>query len=228
VLAVSSFVARKFEALGVVGDRLRVLHIGSRMPELVARTPCRPPHPLAGGERPIHLAFMGYNNWYKGLPMLADALDLLTPEILSRFHLHVYALQGEQMEAILRTIEPRLAGLTLRHGYEYEEIPALLSGIDLGIVPSVWWDNGPQTVMEFFACGVPVLAAELGGIPDFVRDGENGLLFVGNHRWDLARRLAQVAGDPAVVSRLRAGVRPPRRMSEHAEELERLYAATLS
>jgi glycosyltransferase involved in cell wall biosynthesis len=231
VLAVSSFVARKFAAMGVGEDRLRVVPIGSRMTEVVGRTPCHAPGPLVQGGRlvrPINLAFMGYNNWYKGLPMLADALDLLTPEVLSNFHLHVYALQGEQTEPILRTIEPRLAGLTLRHGYRYEEVPELLSGIDLGIVPSVWWDNGPQTVMEFFACGIPVLAAELGGIPDLVRDGQNGMLFVGNHRWDLARRLAQIARDPALLPKLRSAVRPPRTMSEHTDELERVYAGTLS
>jgi glycosyltransferase involved in cell wall biosynthesis len=231
VLAVSDFVARKFAAMGVHTNRIRVMHIGSRMTDLGAAARSMSPRASVASarpRRPINLAFMGYNNWYKGLPMLADSLDLLVPEVLACFHLHVYALEGQQMEPIFRTIEPRLGGLTLRHGYAYEEIPEMLSGIDLGVVPSVWWDNAPQTVMEFFACGVPVLAARLGGIPDFVEDGRNGLLFVGNHRWDLARRLAEIARNPAVIDRLRAGVHPPKTMGEHAAELERMYGRAIS
>lgn len=231
VLAVSEFVADKFRAMGVREDRLAVAHIGSRMTELAAAAGLTPPPPLMAESRrlrPIRVVFMGYNNWYKGLPMLADALDLLTPEILACFHLHIYALEGEQMEPIFRSIEPRLGGLTLRHGYRYDEIPSLLAGMDLGIVPSVWWDNAPQTVMEMFACGVPVLGAALGGIPDFVREGENGLLFRGNDRWDLARRLAEIARQPEILLRLRAGVRPPRSMSQHVAELGRLYERALS
>jgi hypothetical protein len=227
VLAVSEFVARKFESMGVAPARIRTLHIGSRMLEIAAAHSAERCARPSGGAA-VHMAFLGYNNYYKGLPMLAESLELLTPAVLRRIHLHVYALQGEQMEPELRALEPRLAGLTLRHGYRYEEIPSLLEGIDLGLVTSVWWDNGPQTVMEFQACGVPVLGAELGGIPDFIREGVNGLLFRGNDRWDLARRLAEVVHNPGVLDRLRAGARPPKSMAEHAAEIEHLYTGPLS
>lgn len=232
VIAVSEFVRRKFESMGVNARVIRTLHIGSRMTALARSKGIDPPPPLLapGGEpaRPMRMAFMGYNNWYKGLQMLADSLDLLTPEVQSRIHLFVYALEGQQMEPQFRAMEPRLGGLTIQHGYRYGEIPRLVCGIDLGLVTSVWWDNAPQTVMEFAACGVPVLAAELGGIPDYVREGENGLLFRGNDRWDLARRLAWVTGHPRELMRLREGVHPPKGMSEHAAELERMYGERIS
>jgi glycosyltransferase involved in cell wall biosynthesis len=231
VLAVSTFVQRKFEALGVRGEILRTMHIGSRMPEVIAQRPeciAAPARMDAAVPRPIKMAFVGYHNWYKGLPMLADSLELLTPEVLGRIHLLVYALAGEEMEPQLRRLEPRLAGLTLRHGYTYDDLPWLLAGVDLGLVTSVWWDNGPQTVMEFLACGIPVLGAELGGIPDLIEDGRNGMLFRGNDRWDLARRLAEIVRDPSELDRLRREVKPPLSMAGHTLELERLYSAPLS
>lgn len=231
VLAVSGYVHHKFASLGVNQRHLRTLHIGSHMPDVVATRPeavFAPPPIDPANPRPIRMAFAGYNNWYKGLPMLADSLELLTPEYLARIHLFVYALNGEEMEPRLRRLEPRLAALTMRHGYEIEELPWFISGMDLGLVTSVWWDNGPQTVMEFLACGVPLLAAELGGIPDFVRDGENGLLFRGNDRWDLARRIAEVVRNPGILAHLRAGVKPPKTMAQHAAELESLYSEPLS
>ncbi|MFN0133991.1 MAG: glycosyltransferase [Phycisphaerales bacterium] len=230
VLAVSEFVRRLYEARGVRGERLRTLLIGCRLVDAVAARPdaaLAPPawgYPTAGGARPVRMVFMGYHNWYKGLPMLLESLELLTPELLARLHLSVIALNGEHVEAEVRRFEPRLAGLRLVHGYRYHDLPWLLAGCDLGVVPSVWWDNGPQTVMEFQACGVPVLGAELGGIPDFVRHGENGLLFRGNDRYDLARTLAGVLNRPEGLEALRAGVSPPKGMAVHAAEVEAEYA----
>jgi len=223
VLAVSDFVRRKFESLGVDSKVIRTQHIGCPMADLVATES----HDRTDGG-PIRLAFVGYNNWFKGLPMLADSLELLTPEVLSRFHLTVLALNGEVLEPQLRRLEGRLGGLTLGFGYEYAELPQLLRGVDLGLAVSVWWDNAPQTVMEFLACGIPVLAADLGGIPEFIRDEQNGLLFRGNDRWDLARRLAEVARKPGRVAELRAGVKPPKTMGTHVSELEQEYRNRLS
>jgi glycosyltransferase involved in cell wall biosynthesis len=221
VLAVSDFVRRKFESYGVNAAVIQTQHIGCR---LVSR-PAESKPPIG---RPLRIAFTGYHNWFKGLPMLLDSLELLTPEYLRQIDLTLLALNGEQVEPQLRRLQPRLAGLTVRFGYDAAELPGLLSGIDMGIVPSVWWDNAPQTVMEFLACGIPVMAAELGGIPEFVKDGENGLLFRGNDRWDLARRLAWICRERAAIAALRLGIRPPKTMTDHAGELEQVYRNRLS
>ncbi|MEM1330213.1 MAG: glycosyltransferase [Planctomycetota bacterium] len=222
VHAVSRFVADRFAGLGVDRSAIRTLPIGTSMVELAEwqRELLFAPPPFAQEpHRPIRLAFMGYNNWQKGLPMLADSLDLLTPEVLSRLHLAVWAFEGGSIEWRFRRLEPRLAGLEFGHGYDPHDVPWMLGGRDLGLVPSVWWDNGPQTVLEFQACGLPVLAAAAGGIPEMVRDGVDGVLFRSNDRFDLARSLAKLAGEPATLDRLRAGVTAPRTMREHTEEL---------
>lgn len=227
VLAVSRFVAEKFAALGVDRAKLTTLHIGTRINRVAARhKDClfEPPPFDQHNPRPVRAVFMGYNNWYKGLPMLADALELMPADELRRLHLFLYAQAGENIEWRFRRLEPRLGGLTMHHGYGYYDIPWMLGGKDLGLVTSVWWDNAPQTVFEFQACGLPILGANLGGIPDFVTDGHNGLLFRGNDRYDLARRLGQIVANPASLFTLRRNVRPPKDISEHARELIDLYA----
>lgn len=225
VIAVSGFVARKFESLGVDAKVLRTIPIGSRMTELgaVVRAEAHPAAPA----RPLKLVFMGFNNFYKGLHMLCDSLEVLTPEVLAQIHLCVYAKDIHVSEHRLRALEPRLAALSTSPSYTYDQIPAMLRGKDAGIVPSVWWDNGPQTVMEFLACGLPVIGANLGGIPDFIRHEVNGLLFTGNDRFDLAANLARVVADRTILPRLRAGVEPPRTVAAHVGDLEALYSECL-
>jgi glycosyltransferase involved in cell wall biosynthesis len=224
-------VREKFVSMGVEPARIEAIAIGSRITEVVEanRELVFAPEPFASApRRPIRLVFLGYNNHYKGLHVLADALELLTPEYLHRISITIHAHQGQAMQWRFERLRPRLADLTYQYAYDYSDIPWILGGKDLVVVPSVWWDNAPQTVFEAFGCGVPVLGAELGGIPDFVKHGHNGLLFRGNDRYDLARRLAEVVRNPHTLDALREGVRPPKSIAEHGAEIEELYRRLLA
>ena len=230
VLAVSDFVRRRFVAAGVREDRISTMHIGTMMNTIVKRHAdllWDPPAFDPARPRPITLVFIGFNSFYKGLHMFADALELLTPEYLQHLHIFLYAT-GHNFDWRFRRFEHRLAGLTTHPGYGAWDVPWIMGGKDLAIVPSVWWDNAPQTVFEALACGVPVLGANLGGIPDFVKDGHNGLLFRGNNRFDLARVLAGVIRNPRQLETLRRNVRPPKDIADHAGELSRLYQECVS
>lgn len=226
VLAVSEFVRRKFESFGVTN--VTTMPIGTAMTDIAARRPRVPAESCAAHGRPIRLVFLGYHNFYKGLHVLLDALDALPPGVQARLHLDVRAQGIDGARPRLDRLESRLAGLRVQDAYAYEHIPSILNGKDLGVVPSVWWDNGPQTVMEFLACGVPVLGANVGGIPDLVRDGVNGLLFRGNDRADLARQLTRVVQEPALVDRLRGGITPMISMHDHANALDGLYQSIIA
>jgi glycosyltransferase involved in cell wall biosynthesis len=177
----------------------------------------------AGPARPVRLAFLGYNHHNKGLPLLVEALEGLDAGRMGRIELSVFALGGESIEWKFRRMEPRLAKLVLVHGYQYQDIPWALGGKDLTLVCSTWWDPAPQVVLESFACGVPVLGAAVGGIPEMVRDGVDGILFRGNDTKDLAAKIAAVVDRPWELNRLRANVGPPKTMAAHARELEGLY-----
>ncbi|MEO0482279.1 MAG: glycosyltransferase [Planctomycetota bacterium] len=230
VLAVSEFVRAKFESMGVDGSRLMNLPIGTRFNRLAEwhKAMLFDPPPidrLESGElsRPVRMVFMGYNNWAKGLPMMGDALERMPARLLRRLHLSVYAKDGENIEWKFRRMEPRLGGLTFKYGYRPHDVPWICGGQDLGVVPSVWWDNGPQTVIEFRACGLPVLGARLGGIPDTVRDGVDGVLFRGNDRDDFVAKLSALLERLERLFELREQVRKPKDIEVHAEEMLDLY-----
>lgn len=91
-----------------------------------------------------------------------------------------------------------------------EKLKAYLSRATLLALPSLE-DNCPMAVLEAMAAGSPVSAANVGGVPDLVRDGENGVLFdptsstsmaAGVRRLlddvDLARQMATAARDQAL------------------------------
>jgi len=57
------------------------------------------------------------------------------------------------------------------------------------VVPSVWYENCPYSVLETIAIGKPIIGADIGGIPELVIENENGLLFESGNSEDLSRKI---------------------------------------
>lgn len=220
VLAVSEFVRRLAISMGVDEHRVQTQPIGT--------LPCQPitQPPRQDGD-PLRLVFVGFNNYYKGLPMLIDAIGLLPVALRRRIHLAAFGPGCPAIRERVEAIRPRLAGIELGGSYTRDDLPKLLTGRDIGVVPSVWWDNGPQTLLEFQARGLPVLGAALGGIPDRIQHGVNGLLFRGNDRREAARQIERLLLEPGLLPRLWAGARPVTTISEHSSEVVGVYAELL-
>jgi glycosyltransferase involved in cell wall biosynthesis len=86
------------------------------------------------------------------------------------------------------------------------EIPAYMAAADVVSVPSVrhggYVDGLPNVALEAMAAGKPVVGSRVGGIPELVRDGENGLLVPEKDAAALADALVTLARDPALRARL--------------------------
>ena len=60
---------------------------------------------------------------------------------------------------------------------ENERIPSILQEIDCLVLPSIYPENQPVSIMEGLAAGVPAIASNSGGVPEIVENGDNGYLF---------------------------------------------------
>jgi glycosyltransferase involved in cell wall biosynthesis len=74
--------------------------------------------------------------------------------------------------------------------------------------------------IEAQACGLPVIASNIGGIPEYVADGETGHLFPAGDTGQLADRVRRLLADPA--ARLRMGEQARRRIIERFSAEARL------
>jgi glycosyltransferase involved in cell wall biosynthesis len=63
-------------------------------------------------------------------------------------------------------------------------------------------ENSPLVIHEAFRAGVPVVGARIGGIPDLVIDGVNGLLFDAGSASSLARTLRRLLDEPGLAAAL--------------------------
>ncbi len=74
-----------------------------------------------------------------------------------------------------------------------EALWSLIRGARALVLPSEWYENAPMSVLEAFACGTPVIGADIGGIPELIAPGVDGLLFASGDVGALADALARVA-----------------------------------
>jgi len=91
---------------------------------------------------------------------------------------------------------------------------------DAAVLPSDW-ENFPHAVVEALAVGTPVIATAVGGVPEIIDNGVNGILVPPGDARALGEAMGSVAADPDRTGRLREGAR--RAAGRYSPE--RVYAA---
>src|SRR2546427_5658598 len=88
----------------------------------------------------------------------------------------------------------------------YEAMPTLYRQVDAVVLPS-FTESCPMVALEAMACGTPIIAADVGGVSEVVRDGETGWLFPSGSVDGLASNIDAVLSDPAGAKRVSARAR---------------------
>jgi D-inositol-3-phosphate glycosyltransferase len=155
------------------------------------------------------LLFVGRMDPIKGLDVLLRAVALLK----ARPALQLVVVGGSGNEGELRRNRALVDELGLaervqfRGAAPHEELPLYYNAADLAVIPSRYESFGLAAV-EALACGTPVVASHVGGLPTIVRDGENGLLVPWRTPETFAERIAALLDDPDRLTALAARARP--------------------
>jgi glycosyltransferase involved in cell wall biosynthesis len=115
-------------------------------------------------------------------------------------------------------------------GYQ-EQVGPFFAAFDVFVLPS-GNEGTPVTAIEALASGCPVVATRVGGVPDVVRDGEDGFLVEPGSIEELAARLADLGADPALRTRMGAAGRE-RVLHRYSvdrliDDIDRLYRELLT
>jgi len=195
--------AERLRALLRPEDRGKVVHVyhGTDL----ARFPFRP-HPAPSS--PSRILAAGRLVPKKGFDVLLRALALLRERREVRCEIVGDGPQRGNLQALAGQLG--LERMVSLPGWaSYEDMPALYHGADVLAVPSVRAPDGdvdglPNVAVEALACGTPVVAGAISGIPEAVRQGETGLLVPPGDAAALADALEQALTDEALRTRLAA------------------------
>ncbi len=85
---------------------------------------------------------------------------------------------------------PKEANIEYVGRKDWPEIKDIAGKARFMVIPSEWYENNPLSVIESLCLGTPVLGARIGGIPELIEEGRNGLVFESGNREDLADRIS--------------------------------------
>ena len=207
-LCPSRFLKERMESLGFPSGKMRFHPLG--VPPAVAcpglaKGPVSTKGPVSAEGRPLRVAYMGSVLPHKGVHLLLDAYEILgLHEVEIDMAIHGGSASnptyGEEIRSRAQELGVRFTG-----SYLPEKIDSLLAGTDLCIVPSLWFENRPITILDARVRHIPCLVSDLGGMAELVPDPR--LRFAVGDAEAMAHRLTELARSG--VANLDIGDLPP-------------------
>lgn len=172
----------------------------------------------------LHIGFIGQVVPHKGVHLLVEAFQkLVSPDRPLTLHIYGSLQARPDYVAQLQKLAQGKANILFHGRFENGGAPAILSNLDLLVVPSIWYENSPIAILEAQAAGTPVVTSALGGMAELVSDGVDGLHFQPNSASDLAAKLQRLIDQPELLTKLQAGVRMPASIDDEMEQLLAIY-----
>lgn len=163
-IAPSMFMKNKLIEYGFDADR--VIYI----PNFIDTQPTT--HNIQPTTNKRYVLFFGRLLEHKGVGVLLSTAQRL-PKV--RFKI---AGDGPAERRLKKTVkELKLNNVDFLGRLNGNDLRQTISKASFCVVPSLWYENMPYSVLESFSFGKPVITSRIGGIPELVNDGKNGFLF---------------------------------------------------
>jgi glycosyltransferase involved in cell wall biosynthesis len=148
-------------------------------------------------EKKKYCVYLGRIEKIKGVLTLAKAINLTDKVNL------IVAGRGEAEPLMRIELSQKKSNKIEFLGHiDTNEIIQLVQEAQFSIIPSEWYENNPMSALESMACGTPVIGANIGGIPEIVQDGVNGLLFEPGDYRQLSKKIEVLRDRPDLCRRM--------------------------
>lgn len=151
----------------------------------------------------------------KGIPVLIEAMQGISADCL---------IVGDgPMNEALEALALRIPAARIRFlGHQpFSALESIIRRSTMVVLPSIWFENNPFSILESFVRGIPVVASRIGGIPELIRDGETGLMFTPGDSGDLSKKIRFLLDRP---EKIRLMGRNARRWVEEQNGRENHYS----
>ncbi len=192
IIAPSNFMKEKLEHNPQLKGRIVAMHNAVDVTEDMALQTKK----HSGLEEKRYCLYFGRYDQEKGVDVLLEAAAEL-PDVTFAF-----AGRGELSEEI------RKLDNCIDLGFQnHDDMISLIRGAAFVVIPSVWYENCPYSVMEAELYGTPVIASSIGGIPELVVEGITGELFESGNSDELTKKISTLWNDSEKLELLRDGCR---------------------
>lgn len=220
-IAPSQFLKRKFIEFGIPENKIEFIPYGIDKESFIG-------FKRKVSDR-IRFGFIGTVLPAKGVEVLISAFNRIKD---SQTELRIYGklFSYKGFEYYLRYIRRLVKNKNIQFmgGFDHKDISDVFSEIDVLVVPSVWNENCPLIILEAFSSMTPLIASRIGGIPELISDGVNGLLFNPRDENDLQEKMQRVINNPGIIEKFREYMPKVKGIEDNAREMEEIYRKLMS
>lgn len=212
--AVSNACAQKYIQHGVQEENIKVLQLG-----LPAKDFLRPKIKTFD-QPPLKIGFLGTFGPIKGAQLLLEVAEHFTPQSVE---FHFFGKAREEDIVLINLYAGKSRNIFYHGKYAPEDLQGIFDKFHLLVIPSLWVETLGLIGLEAQAAGVPVLASDVGGMTDYVKEGQNGMLFQQGSVSALTERVNQFLQAPELVEKLSRNAIEPLSMRDHCRDMDQLY-----
>ncbi len=186
IVTPSEFYRDKFIEDGVDKNKVKALHNSIEMKDYDIET-----------QDDGYALYFGRLSREKGILNLINAFAKLDEGLL------YIAGEGDEEETIKDIIkEHKLEKRVKLLGFlNKEQMTEATRKCKFVVVPSIWYENCPYSVLETLAIGKPVIGSNMGGIPELVEDNKNGFIYQYDDVDELSNKMKQLFEDKKLVEK---------------------------
>ena len=169
-----------------------------------------------------YFVYMGRLSEEKGIKVLINAMNKV--KVSKLYVLGTGPLESELIKQVEDSKLSNVEFLGFKTGKELENI---IKKSKFVVIPSIWYENCPMSVIEAMAYGKPVIGSDLGGIPELIEDKGTGLIFKSGDKEDLANKINYLLDNPSICNEM--GVSGRKRAEDcydkaiHYEKINEVY-----
>lgn len=171
----------------------------------------------------IIFGFSGQMIIRKGINFLIEAFKSISNE---NIELHIWGkinLDNNFVKYLLKEadLDKRII---IKGAYIPEELSDIYKTFDIAVIPSLM-ENYPLVVQEAFIYKTPVIATNVGGIPEVVINNSNGLLIEAGSSESIKNAMEKIIANPNLITKFTKNIKPVKKLSEDAEIYSKYYEA---
>lgn len=222
VICPSAYLISKFKDYGFDTQRFTFMRQGLKKPDHAAIQRNQP-------QSSIRIGYVGQIKYHKGVDLLIDAAISLLSEGYA-FSLDLWGSETEDPQYTSMLKQRAAAYPTIRWNGKYigSKVWDVMASLDALVIPSRWYENSPNAILEAFEMRVPVIGTKLGGMAELIQHRQNGMLFELNDANDLKAQLKALLTDSNLLPTLKQNIPAVKSIDEEMHELTGMYDRLLA
>lgn len=210
-IAISKRQREIFIDFGVNPDKISVVH---QIPQIETGN-----IPIQKSGKNVMFGFIGSVIPHKGVHKIIEASNLITQD---NYEIRIYGEGNKLYINELQKID-RKGKVSFLGRYHRADLPNILAKVDVIIVPSIWEEAAGLVLLESLALGTPVIASKIGGIPEFLIENYNGILYPYYSSRNLSASMSEILKNYSLLEKLKSGSKLEKKYQDYLNILLATY-----